>query len=329
MRIDATDLSSRSEAEASENTAPTRDGSVPLAVWGLTGAVALGLSRGRSRTGLGRGTHGQALVPSVLSMSLRHQVDSPIVDVYDGGLTASGDPGGGWGQVDHTDDPSYGVDKQGAWNAPSRGVQGQAARADGRAAIAYFKARGWEMSANLLDHYLDHTGEGAAVGDTYNLSESEVDGLGRDAYNGGYGPSVRSLPDDLALARAEAVRDSEEYFRKYPHDNTFEADTPWQVYAGSQPDHIYALGQYSAKIRTVVERQPDGSKVVRQQFWVYDWTDYDPQSDTMTSLGAALSQNPVDTVKFTIIDELWSLNRIGWAHNFNTHGTSSVQTWRV
>ncbi|MGB3304260.1 hypothetical protein [Gordonia sp. (in: high G+C Gram-positive bacteria)] len=140
------------------------------------------------------------------------------------------------------------------------------------------------MSANILDHYLDPTGEGEAVGDTYNLTEDEVDGLGRDAYDGGYGPDVRSLPDDLASAKAEALKDSEIYFRTHPHASTYEADSGWKVYAGSQPDHIYALGRYSSNLRTVVERQPDGSRVFRKQFWVYDWTDRDPQSDTRRSL---------------------------------------------
>ncbi|MCV7256907.1 hypothetical protein H7J86_32505 [Mycobacterium hackensackense] len=225
----------------------------------------------------------------------------------------------------HPDDPLFG---QSDMSTVERVLSGTAGRADGATAVGYLQARGWDTAANLIGHYLaNESGSGdSSLARDFQLSTAETDALGADPYNGGYGADkVASLPDLLQQARTSALTAAATSGQP-TYTEVFGNAGGWTEVAGSTPTNIYATGRYSAQIVTQVQNAGTPQAVIQQRFYVYDFTDFDHNSGTITNIGA-LTSNPMEAGKMTVIDELSTLRDIGYARAFNTYGVSSIQTF--
>ncbi|MGJ6127215.1 hypothetical protein QN239_32030 [Mycolicibacterium sp. Y3] len=232
----------------------------------------------------------------------------------------------------HPNDPVFGKSDMSIAERLASGIGG---RADGEAAAEYLRVRDWDTAADLIQHYLANqssTGD-PSIGQDFHLSTAQTDALGTDPYNGGYNAQdstpIGSLPDLLKQARssaltAAAVSGQPTYTEVF---NTTTSDIPgWIEVSGSLPENVYALGRYRVQIVTQVASAAQTQPVISQRFYVYDFTDYNHSPDTLTNFGA-VTNDPVDAAKKTVIDELSTLRDIGYARTFNTFGVSSLQTY--
>ncbi len=227
-------------------------------------------------------------------------------------------------------DPGFGSSSK---NMLERSIGGNVGRSDGWLAVGVLRANGWNKAADVTTHYLANDDGGYpdnSIAKDLQLATSQVDDLGRDPYTGLYNdPNVSSLPDLLKLARQAALSDAQKCGKATSAGSSFTEvlGQGWSEVAGSEPDSVYSLGRYQAEIVTQVESQ-GGNNVIRQRFYIYDYTDYAHNSDTITHHFPTSFQDGKDTLKSTIIDELSTLRDIGYARNFNTLGTSTIQTFQ-
>ncbi|MGJ6127077.1 hypothetical protein QN239_31295 [Mycolicibacterium sp. Y3] len=212
-------------------------------------------------------------------------------------------------------------------SAAERLLSGMGGRADGTLAVGYLQARNWDTAADLIGHYLaNESGSGdSSLGRDFQLSTAQTDALGVDPYNGGYGANIQSLPDLLQQARGSALA-AAAMSPQSTYTEVFGANDGWTEVAGSTPSNIYSVGRYSTQIVTQVQNVGTAQALIHQRFYIYDFTDYEHTSETITNIDA-LTGSPVEAGKMTVIDELSTLREIGYARAFNTFGVSSIKTF--
>ncbi|OBG84105.1 hypothetical protein A5699_27845 [Mycobacterium sp. E802] len=210
-------------------------------------------------------------------------------------------------------------------NAAQRFLEGTDARAEGEAAVLYLRARGWHTAADVITHYLGNEsgGRDPSMAKPFRLSTAQADALADDASSGYQGN--KSLPTILENARQTAIANAAQsnqpvYTEVLGSDPmSQQMGRGWNPVGTSDPDNVYAFGRYSVQVVTQVEAAPGQEPVVRQRYFVYDYTDYaHPQGS---------GGGPIESIKRSAIDGLATLRDIGWARGFDTTGTSSIRTY--
>lgn len=209
-------------------------------------------------------------------------------------------------------------------NAGQRFLEGNKARAEAQAAVLYLRSRGWHTAADTITHYLanESGGRDPSMAKPFNLSTAQTDALANDS--SGYGGN-KALPTVLENARQTAIANAAQsgqsvYTEVHGSDPTNQGmGRGWNPIGTSNPDNVYALGRYSVQVVTQVETGPGQEPIVRQRYFVYDYTDYaHPQGS---------GGGPIEGIKRSTIDGLATLRDIGWARGFDTTGTSSIRTY--
>lgn len=210
-------------------------------------------------------------------------------------------------------------------NRFQRTVIGNEARANGEAAVLYLRSRGWNTAADIIEHYLanESGGRDSSMARPFRLSTAQTDALANDSHNG-YGDGRPTVPDLLTSARRIAIENAARsgqaiYTEVYGTETNQAAARGWNPVAGSDPNNVYGLGRYSVQVVTQVDVGPGHDPIVRQRFYVYDYTDYAHPGSGGSS--------PIERAKTAAIDDLATLRDIGWARGFDTFGTSSITTF--
>ncbi|MGN7782842.1 hypothetical protein ACTJJE_25470 [Mycolicibacterium sp. 22603] len=225
---------------------------------------------------------------------------------------------------EQSNDPQFGRTQLGGFE---RTIKGNAARAKAIAAEKFLVAQGWPDAAAVVGQYISNHGGGpsSTMARSLTFSEAAVDKLGSDPYNGGYGPTLRGVPDLLDAARKEALDAAKLAFEKCETTTFTEvfgdekdwAGQPrgWLPVAGSDPNTVYGLGRYSAQIVTRVDLNDGAAASVQQRFYIFDVTDFahPPEPGSIVS---DPRNNAIDSLAF--------LRDIGWARAFNVYGASSI-----
>lgn len=209
-------------------------------------------------------------------------------------------------------------------NGLERTLLGNKARAKGELAIAYMRAHGWDLTGDVMDHYManESGGRDPSMAKPFRLSTAQTDALANDTTSGYQGN--QALPGVLENARQTAIANAANsgqsvYTEVYGADpNTAAMGKGWNPVGTSNPDNVYALGRYSVQVVTQVEIGSDHEPIVRQRYFVYDYTDYAHPN--------GVGGGPMENMKRAAIDDLATLRDIGWARGFDTTGTSSIRT---
>lgn len=227
------------------------------------------------------------------------------------------------------DDPRFNTSEK---SAAEKFLSGTTGRADGELAVGYLRARGWDTAGDLIQHYLANESDPGSPSKAkpFQLSTAQTDALAHDVASGYAG--AKPLPSVLENARESAIRNAAQagdgvYTEVYGTEPDVKSPLGpgWNPAGGTDPNNVYGLGRYSVQVVTQVDATPGHDPVVRQRYFVYDYTDFEHNAGTITHPGNL--GHPVDAAKMTVIDELATLRDIGWARGFDTYGTSSIQTY--